>query len=321
MKKQRLALGLTLALTLTLTPALAAGADEKFPVKQEYPGYTDVPAGAWFEPGAKLCYEIGLMNGSDLGFEPERNMTVAEVAAIAARMGEAITGKAIPFITPMPGQEVAWYQPYLNYLADFGLTDLGDPAAPATRGQFLSMLAAVVPPELLSPINAITALPDSADADVLRFYSAGILTGVDGYGTFAPLNPLTRQEGAAMVSRVAREGLRSAFTPADYAPFTAARCAPGDLFFKGDGKAVTAEAFLTETLTVIGALESACVSAGIDFNWFHTETASGLTFRDYTLQTVLSALGVGKTMATPLYEKFDLQVFYSRYIDLTGVEA
>ena len=106
-----------------------------------------------------------------------------------------------------------------------------DGAQAATRQELLTLLAAVVPEDMLSPINTITALPDTDDADVLRFYNAGILTGVDGWGTFAPDKTLTRAETAAMVARVARPELRQTFTPADYDPFTAAGLKPSDVLF------------------------------------------------------------------------------------------
>ena len=152
-----------LALSFVTAPVMALSAEEAFPAVKPYPGYADVPAGSWFEPGAKLCYEVGLITGSDRGFEPERNMLLAEVAAIAARMAAAVTGEPIP----SPGPDALWYVPYVDYLTARGVTGLEQPQRTATRADFLAMLAAVLPGGLLSPINTITALPDSADPAVL----------------------------------------------------------------------------------------------------------------------------------------------------------
>ena len=70
MNRKLIAVGLSLALTLTGAPALAASAaDGAFPSLNTYPGYADVPAGSWFESSAKICYETGLITGSDRGFE------------------------------------------------------------------------------------------------------------------------------------------------------------------------------------------------------------------------------------------------------------
>lgn len=83
----------------------------------------------------------------------------------------------------------------------------------ATRQDLFACLAEVVPKEALPAINAITSLPDTDDEEVLAFYNAGILTGMDKFGTFNGDKPLTRKEMAAMLSRIARPALRKAFTP------------------------------------------------------------------------------------------------------------
>lgn len=307
---------LMLTLALCVSPALAAGVEDKFPARDEYPGYADVPAGAWFEAGAKLCYEVGLMNGTPSGFQPERNMTAGEVAVISARILEAVTGEAIVYYEPKPGETLPWYFSQEEYLKRHDVALPVNLEADATRGDFLSLLSAVLPDELLTSINTITALPDSSDPAVLKFYSAGILTGTDKYGTFAGDKPLTRQEGAAMVSRVVREGLRKSFVPADYSPFTAAGVKPGDVFFEGG---VTAERYLDAALAHIAALEASCKAQGIEFNWFNT--VGEQSFLEYVKAQALLDLGVDKKAGTNLFTSFDLQVFYSRYIDIKGLAA
>lgn len=319
---------LTLSLALCLTSALAAGVEDKFPAIKEYPGYADVPADAWYVDNAKLCYEVGLITGSAVGFEPARNMQVSEVAAIAARVREAITGEKIIHITPAPGQEIPWYQAYVNYLQEaakqstssyYGLIDWSSLLKQATRQDFLVFMALAIDgyQEEFPAINSITALPDTGtETVVLFFYNAGILTGTDKYGTFARDNTLTRQEAAAMISRIARSELRKSFVPADYTPFTAAGVKPGDVFFTGG---VTAERYLDTALAHIATLEASCKTQGIEFNWFNT--VGEQTFLNYVKETTLSDLGVDKKTGTALYQSFDLQVFYSRYIDLKGTAA
>lgn len=66
--------------------------------------------------------------------------------------------------------------------------------------------------EVLDPSAAPTRVADS-DPDlpaITALYQAGILTGVDGTGDFAPYNTLTRAEAAAMMARVLRPELRVA---------------------------------------------------------------------------------------------------------------
>lgn len=299
-------LALVLAAALLCVPAAAAAPGTAFPSKNTYPGYADVKEGSWYAGAAQTCYEVGLMTGTDTGFAPNQELTVGEVAAIAARMNQAITGDPIP----VPGEKLPWYAPYVRCLEALGV-DVPDGAGQATRMDFLTMLAAILPDELLQSINTITTLPDTADADVLRFYNAGILTGVDAYGTFAPDKPLTRAEAAAMVARVVRPEQRLPFTPADYTPFTAAGLKPTDVLFT---TGVTARQYLTVVTGLIAELEDACTAAGMEFNWFHTYGEE--IFLNYVKNGATAALGVTRRQGTDLYKNFDVQVFYSRLIDL-----
>lgn len=184
------------------------------PVQAAETGFSDVKETDWFSPYVTVCVDNGLMKGTGGGkFSPQGTITVAEVAAIAARLGASNTGTSIP---PAPAG-AAWYAPYLDYLKSFGVT-VSSAEVPATRQDFISFLAAVTPERELAAINSIPALPDTGDRNVLAFYNAGILTGVDDYGTFAGGRTLTRSEAAAMVSRVVDPSLRLPFTPAQQPP-------------------------------------------------------------------------------------------------------
>lgn len=301
---------LVLSAALLVGSAAAVAPEEAFPKVNDYPGYNDVQAGSWYAAPAQVCYEVGLMTGTNTGFTPFGVLTVGEVAAIAARMNEAITGDAIPMADPKPGQTLPWYTSYVNYLEKLGI-DVPDPTKQATRQEFVSILAAVVPEDMLSPINTITTLPDTQDEAVLRFYNGGILTGVDNWGTFAANNSLTRAETAAMVARVARTDLRQTFTPADYTPFAAAGLKPSDVLFTGG---TTAGAWLPYVQGLIDGLEADCAAQGMEFNWFNT--VDGVTFLDYVKNTALSHFGVTAKEGTDLYKNFDVQVYYSKVIDL-----
>ena len=301
---------LVLSAALLVGSAAASTPQEAFPKVNDYPGYTDVQAGSWYAAPVQVCYEVGLMTGTNTGFAPNQVLTVGEVAAIAARMNEAITGEPIPMATPKPGETLPWYFSYVEYLESLGI-DVPDPTKQATRQEFVTLLSAVVPEDMLSPINTITALPDSTDPDVLRFYNAGILTGVDSWGTFAADKSLTRMETAAMVARVARTELRQSFTPADYTPFTAAGLKPSDVLFTGG---TTAGAYLPYVQELIDGLEADCAAQGMEFNWFNT--VDGVSFLDYVKNTALTHFGVTAKEGTDLYKNFDVQVYYSRYLDL-----
>lgn len=318
-----------LSAALLLTPVLAAGTQEKFPAVETYPGFADVKESDWFYNNAKLCYEIGLMQGTNRGFEPGKVLTVAECAAMAARMRETLTGEAIPeadparyVVTPLP-----WWAKYVEYMrsVDPMLTGLlAHPEEECSRYSYLSLLDAAIPEgsDILAPINNITRLPDEDSELVLKFYNAGILTGVDKLGTFAGERNLTRAEAAAMISRIARPDLRQSFVPGDplespdyrmKLALEAAYLPSGAVVLTG----VTSEDFLTAVNGAISNWEAALKRTGVEFNW-HAEVGDGKTVLAHVKEDTLSALGVTAQQGGPLYEDFDYQVYYARLIDLTG---
>ena len=297
---------LALSAALLTGSAAAVAPEEAFPAVHTYPGFIDVAEGAWYAGAARVCCEVGLMQGTGQAFAPDQVLTVGEVAAIAARMNQAVTGDALPGAGP--GQP--WYAPYVACLEGLGVA-VPDPEKAASRQEFVSLLAAVVPEDMLSPVNTVASLPDTGDTDVLAFYSAGILTGVDAWGTFAGDKTLTRAECAAMAARIARPELRETFTSADYDPFTAAGLKPADVLFDGG---VTAGQFLPLVQALIDGLEADCAASGMEFNWFNT--VDGVTFLDYVTDTALARLGVTDDDGTQLYQNFDVQVYYSRLLDL-----
>lgn len=312
-----------LSAALLLSPALAAGSEEKFPAVKEYPGYADVKDTDWFYDNAKLCYEIGLMNGTDKGFEPNNILSLAEAVTLAARVGASLRGETIP--APQPGEN--WYQPYADYLKSVAISDSAsamshnlsdslpwnDLEHPATRDLFLLFLFLSIDgyQDHFTVVNQIQSLPDTADSITLQFYNWGVLTGIDKYGTFAPGKTLSRAECAAMVSRIARPALRLSFTPADYSPFTAAYLTPDTVMFDNG---LPAEEFLITINNAIAAWETAL---GDEFNWHYVWT-DGKSVLDHVKEDSLSALGVTEKQGTAAYKDFDVQVYYSRLIDLTG---
>ena len=189
------------------TPALAASS---FPAVNTYsPGYyTDVKADEWYADAAQLCYEAGLITGTRANtFSPNNAVTIGEAAALAARILSSISGETIR--AEAAGE--AWYRRYVEFLEAHSVA-VPDPAQNASRTQFFHLLAAVVPPERLAPINSIETLPDTDDADILRFYNAGVLTGTDATGTFQGGRGLRRSECATMVARIIDPDLRQTFT-------------------------------------------------------------------------------------------------------------
>ena len=96
-----------------------------------------------------------------------------------------------------------------------------------------------------------------------------------------------------------------------YTPFAAAGLKPSDVLFTGG---TTAGAYLPYVQELIDGLEADCAAQGMEFNWFNT--VDGVTFLDYVKNTALTHFGVTAKEGTDLYKNFDVQVYYSRYLDL-----
>jgi len=330
MKKRITSLALALVLCLGLAVPAAAEEEDKFPAVSAYPGYGDVQEEDWFYDNAKLCYEIGIMTGTDKGFEADKALTGPECAVLAARLLEGLTGRAIPAPGTDPGKP--WYQNYIDYLGGFvqesgsslyGLIkwyDLAEFEKPASRYDFLVFMALAADgnEDYFPDVNHITYadLPDVGnDQMVLSFYNRGILTGKDRYGTFDGAGTLNRAEAAAMVSRMAKSELRKSFVPADYSPFAAACLTPDTVMFSNG---VTAEAFLAAVNGEIAKIEESCALLGMEFNWHYDWTDGGDTTLYCVRTRALESLAVTEEMGTQAYKDFDYQVYYSRLIDRTG---
>lgn len=303
MKRRLIAAAAALTLCLGLgAPAWAAGDDmaAKFPAVNTYPGFADVKDGDWYADTVKLCYEVGLMNGKNTGFDPQGIITISEAAAIAARMGDILSGG--DGVIANPAGAAHWYtgaMTYMHRLANQAGSDaleqiLGYPEEPATRLIFLKLLALAVDVDLLSPVNTITALPDTADTELLTFYNAGILTGVNAYGTFQGSGTLSRAECAAMAARIARPELRAVFTPEvpnredpdfDFAAYATGYAGDTPYLLWGDGITVTLGEYADEAVKTSLELYSLCQEQGAAFSW--NNTYGGQTFSEYVQQQAL----------------------------------
>lgn len=319
---------LVLALVLNVFSVLAADMVEPFPLLNVYQGYADVRENDWFYVNAQLCYEMGLMTGTGADFVPRGTLTIAELAAVTARMREGLAGAPIP----AADLSLPWYQRYFDYLNSeishltsslYGrVTQTFErPGELATRRDLVPFFALAVDGsfDFFPAINTVEALPDEGSDNVtLFFYNAGIFTGVDEYGTFAGERSLTRAECAAVVSRVAWPELRLHFSPADVKLLRAAGVSADTVFFQNG---MTAGEYLPKVMARIDAMKARDAALGVEFNWFHT-TEDGLTYLDSVEQGTLSDLGVTRADGTQAYADFNVQVFYSRYLDLScGVEG
>ncbi len=179
--------------------------------------FLDVPKKAWFYENVALCYEYGLMQGEKKKrFNAEGNITLSEVAAVAARFHCIFLTGDTEMLDRFPKGKV-WYQPYYDYLEGARLLPedfKGSPESAATREQALGIFARLLKGKL-TEINTVAAIPDYMGNDhdaFLHLYRAGVLTGSDGYGSMRPDERVNRAEMAAILSRIVEPALRREFT-------------------------------------------------------------------------------------------------------------
>lgn len=179
--------------------------------------FSDVTESDWFYDNVKSAYRYGLMVGmSENTFGPSRGVTIAETITIAARIHSLYHTGRDSFAQGNP-----WYQVYVDYAMDNAIIGeaYGDYNKSATRAEFADILYKSLPQEALQSINAVAddAIPDVKTGDayaeaVYALYRAGILTGNDDQGTFAPVSGIQRSEVAAIVSRMVDGSLRKTVT-------------------------------------------------------------------------------------------------------------
>ena len=235
MRRRLACFGLCLGLILGPSPALAEG-----------DGFSDVSPEDWFAPYVEVCAREGLLQGvGDGRFEPQGQVTMGQVLVMAARVLWQANGGSGPLPQGGTAEELArtctgedeavylraltegferyeggyaWDGLYYLYTQDkghgFTLPDfhLCGPADPATRQAFFATLAFAVQGLELEEINEADGIPDLRGGNVIHLYRAGILSGVDEYGTFAAERFLTRAEAAAALARIARPELRLRFS-------------------------------------------------------------------------------------------------------------
>ena len=211
-----LLLAVATALSLSLT-ATASGGFDNFTKERTYRSgiFSDITSSAWYADSVQTAYELGLMNGTGGQFNPNGNLTVAEALALAGRIRSIYSTGEANFSEGNP-----WYQVYVDYAISNGIIrndEYVNYGAPATRAQFASIMYSALPAEAWEPINSISTLPDvDSGAEyapaVFALYNAGVLTGNDAFGTFAPDSNIQRSAVATIIMRMAAPVMRKPLT-------------------------------------------------------------------------------------------------------------
>ena len=176
--------------------------------------FSDVKEGDWYYSHVKNAYDLGLMKGRGGSvFVPLGSVNLSEVITIAARLRSAFAGDNYDFSGGTP-----WYAPAVEYAIAQGIIRSGDFSSysgAATRAQVAYILSGALPSGALEEMNTVedNSLPDVRMTDpyaanIYFLYRAGILSGNDKKGTFAPSSTVRRAEVAAIASRIASAPLR-----------------------------------------------------------------------------------------------------------------
>lgn len=227
MKKKLIAALLAATVAVGAMPSAGALLDG-FTASRTYSNqFTDVPTNAWYYNSVKTAYELGLTSGtSATTFSPKKSVNVNETTAFLARIHAVYNGNEI---TGQP--DASWSSKYYDYVTDFidsgymgdGLYEL----AAEPRWEFAYQLSKALPDCEYTEINYIPdgQIPDLPVSQygydvvnrIYMLYRAGILSGNDAYGTFAPNSNVTRAEVTAIISRMIDPAQRKTFTLKDKA--------------------------------------------------------------------------------------------------------
>ena len=215
MRKLRLsALLLALVMLLCILPVSAAESSSWLvPKVKGFPGFADVK-GTWCESYVETVYQAGLMEGkSTAKFDAASPLTGAQIIVISARLHRLLTGGTLDYFEPISLKGADWWTPYDGYLRE-QLSALAEdtvyaiiretPTDACCRSEFFHLLSAVVKAAgtSLPERNAVYAVPDCCDQDILQFYRWGVLGGKDQYGTLRGGDALSRGAAAAMLARL-----------------------------------------------------------------------------------------------------------------------
>lgn len=128
--------------------------------------------------------------------------------------------QAVPDSGDQADGEVPWYQESLVLADQYGIYHPGEFTAgleTAIHRNQMAYLFANALGDDYAVLNQVSALPDVEASDlysqqIFTLYRAGILSGRDAYGTFAPEEPVTRSEAAALLTRLVQPAARLTFT-------------------------------------------------------------------------------------------------------------
>ncbi|MDP4117864.1 MAG: trypsin-like peptidase domain-containing protein [Bacillota bacterium] len=207
---------LLLFMCVVPTTAFGAGMDS-FAITKTYTQGTfqDISQDEWFYSDIAGAYEYGLTEGtSDDKYSPYGLVSVAEVITFAARLNAIYYKNEIP----AAGEKEQWYTPSVKYATDNKIIKENEFSArlekPAERGEVAYILGNALPFSVYDNINTgISAITDMSNKEdyyneAIMLFRAGVITGRDDEGTFAPTENITRAEIATVMYRIVNKNAR-----------------------------------------------------------------------------------------------------------------
>jgi hypothetical protein len=180
---------------------------DNFQSGEAYAGQFNDIAGRDMAVWVERVYEYGIVSGKGDGvYDPEGNVTYAEAIVFANKIHAIYKYGTADVITPIPDEE--WYAGHIAYAEKEGIIETGRFDMPmndaATRAVIMRLLAKSLPAGEWGKLNTFTSVHDvdANDAEIIKLYEAGIITGKDERGTFGGDDLVTREQVAAMVARI-----------------------------------------------------------------------------------------------------------------------
>ena len=175
--------------------------------------FTDVTVADWFYDDVKAAWDNDLIDGvTDTLYKPNDTLTVAQAIKLSAALHQRET---IGYVALSNGTG-HWYDTYVDYAVRHDIIEskyasytAAQMNAPVSRAEFVHIFFGAMPRAYYAEINLVAdnAIPDvkmnSAYAkEIYTFYRAGILTGNNDAGAFAPYSSIKRSEAAAILTRM-----------------------------------------------------------------------------------------------------------------------
>ncbi len=196
-----------------MSPEIAQKLMEEYEISSGagYPviySFDDVLESDWFHDPVIAATSVGLIKGkSDARFAPNDNITYAEAITLATRMYAMCNGEDFD---SYPRKVDPWYQPYLDYAKKHGIPwKYEDYNANIPRAEFVHIFYKAVPSDYLTEVKTVEdgSIPDLSmrhkyAKEIYTLYRAGVLSGNDESGTFAPKSAIKRCEAAAIMARM-----------------------------------------------------------------------------------------------------------------------